>query len=130
MRDYEKELGALRERIARLRQNRVRREALYAQEAEVQAEAERLCRTWNKEQKDVDDIVVVTMNAASKANVAKVKAPEKLTMRVIDLTGIVHGIYEVNEGESQFTLPSTPGVYLLEMSYPSGRREIHKVVVR
>ena len=82
------------------------------------------------EQKDVDDIVVVTMNAASKANVAKVKAPEKLTMRVIDLTGIVHGIYEVNEGESQFTLPSTPGVYLLEMSHPSGRREIHKVVVR
>ena len=82
------------------------------------------------EQKDVDDIVVVMMNAASKANVAKVKAPEKLTMRVIDLTGIVHGIYEVNEGESQFTLPSTPGVYLLEMSYPSGRREIHKVVVR
>ena len=63
MRDYEKELGALRERIARLRQNRVRREALYAQEAEVQAEAERLCRTWDKEQKDVDDLDRLTFSA-------------------------------------------------------------------
>ena len=63
MRDYEKELGALRERIARLRQNRVRREALYAQEAEVQEEAERLCRTWDKEQKDVDDLDRLTFSA-------------------------------------------------------------------
>ena len=63
MRDYRRELEALREQIARLRRNTVRRETLYAQAAEAQTRAERLYREWNAEQKDVEDLDRLTFAA-------------------------------------------------------------------
>ena len=63
MRDYRKELDALREQIARLRQNTARLKTLYQQEAQAQAEAERLFQSWGAEQKDVDDLDRLTFSA-------------------------------------------------------------------
>ena len=63
MRDYNRELKTLREQITRQMRNRTRLETLLGQEAEVQTKAERLCRQWNAEQKDVDDLDRLTFSA-------------------------------------------------------------------
>ena len=73
MRDYQRELDALREQIARLRRNTVRLETLYAQEEAARQEAERLRKAWNAEQKDVDDLERLTF-AAIWANLSGRKA--------------------------------------------------------
>lgn len=71
---------------------------------------------------------VTTVTFAGGSVLAKV--PQNAVAEVYSMAGIKVSAQTLVGGDNQVIMPHTPGIYLLVLTYPDGRREINKVVVR
>lgn len=78
-----------------------------------------------------DDDISVTFNLSAPGEQVPVNAPAAdVNVRIFDSVGRVYSSVDLPQGDSYIAMPDRPGVYVLYITYPSGRTETHKVVVR
>lgn len=83
----------------------------------------------SEEPSTVTVVVYPTVLSSRQKTPVHIQSPQTGRVLVYDQSGSLAGQWNIKGGDTQLTLPSTPGLYLLRMVFESGRIETQKIIV-